>query len=121
PRLSREDQYMSEGLLHVQERNRRWDAGAITEAWFENRILEKYFAPVLDTPSYISRTGLRWPSEQRADGERRASKDPHAFSSHAPGDSPIFAWSRSAFFAVSIVIVAVLASAALVTARRTRA
>ena len=75
PRLSREDQYMSEGLLHVQERNRRWGAGEVTEAWFENRILEKYFPPVLDTPSYISKTGLRWPSEQRADGERRSSKD----------------------------------------------
>ena len=53
---------MSEGLLHVQERNRRWEAGDIRAAWSENLILEKYYAPVLDTPSYISRTGHRWPA-----------------------------------------------------------
>ena len=68
---SREDQYMSEGLLHVHERNRRWEAGDMAAAWSENLILEKYYAPVLDTPSYISRTGHRWPPEQRADAEQR--------------------------------------------------
>jgi len=70
---SREDQYLSEGLWHVQERNRRWDAGDIRGAWSENLILEKYYAPVLDARSYISATGLRWPSEQRADAEHRLS------------------------------------------------
>ena len=35
-------------------------------AWTENLILEKYYAPVLDTPSYVSRTGHRWSPEQRA-------------------------------------------------------
>ena len=68
---SREDQYMSEGLLHVQERNRRWEAGDMSAAWSENLILEKYYAPVLDTPSYISRTGHRWPADQRAHAEQR--------------------------------------------------
>ena len=120
PRLSREDQYMSEGLLHVQERNRRWGAGEVTEAWFENRILEKYFPPVLDTPSYISKTGLRWPSEQRADGERRSSKDSRAFISHAQGEFPIFTWPRSAFYTISAVVVCMLALAAVVTAPRRR-
>jgi hypothetical protein len=119
-RLSREDQYMSEGLLHVQERNRRWDAGAITEAWFENRILEKYFAPVLDSPSYISKTGLRWPSEQRADGDRRAAKDARAFVSHAQGEFPIFTWPRPVFYAVSAAIVFVLVLSGVVWAPRRR-
>ena len=68
---SREDQYMSEGLLHVQERNRRWEAGDMSAAWSENLILEKYYAPVLDTPSYISRTGHRWPADQRAHADQR--------------------------------------------------
>ena len=40
---SREDQYMSEGLLHVHERNRRWEAADMTAAWSENLILEKYY------------------------------------------------------------------------------
>ena len=68
---SREDQYMSEGLLHVQERNRRWEAGDMSAAWSENLILEKFYAPVLDTPSYISRTGHRWPDDQRAHANQR--------------------------------------------------
>ena len=69
---SRGDQYMSEGLLHVQERNRRWEAGDMSAAWSENFILEKYYAPVLDTPLYISRTGHRWPADQRAHAESAA-------------------------------------------------
>jgi hypothetical protein len=68
---SREDQYQSEGHLHVQERNKRWQAGDIPAAWFENLILEKYYAPVLDAPSYLSKAGHRWPDAQRADAERR--------------------------------------------------
>lgn len=71
PRVSREDQYMSEGLLHVQERNRRWASGGIDAAWRENLILERFYAPVLDAPSYVSATGHRWPAEQRADAGRR--------------------------------------------------
>ena len=120
PRLSREDQYMSEGLLHAQERNRRWDAGEPVAAWFENRILEKYFAPVLDTPSYISRSGLRWPAAQRVDAEHRtaASADPRAFQSRAQGEFPIFTWHRSAFVAVSTSIVMALALLAALCARR---
>jgi hypothetical protein len=65
--LSREDQYLSEGILHVQARNNRWNANDFVSAWFENRILEKYYTPVLDIPN----TGYRWPDAQRADGERR--------------------------------------------------
>jgi hypothetical protein len=122
PRLSREDQYMSEGLLHVQERNRRWDGGQPAAAWFENRILEKYFAPVLDTPSYVSRTGLRWPVEQREDAERRAPHpDAGGFRSGAQGDFPIFIWPRPLFFGISAAIVFGLALLALICARQQRA
>lgn len=71
-RLSREDQYATEGVQHVQARNTAWVAGDAVAAWHENRILEGAFAPVLDTPSYLSRTGHRWSAEQRADAEGRA-------------------------------------------------
>ncbi|MEO5894409.1 MAG: VanZ family protein [Vicinamibacterales bacterium] len=76
-RLSREDQYLSEGLAHVRWRNRKWDAGDARAAWSENRILERYFAPVLDTPTYEGKAGHRWPPAQREDalarvGEGRA-------------------------------------------------
>lgn len=68
---SREDQYQSEGHLHVQERNRQWQAGNIAAAWYENQILEQYYAPVLETPSYLAKAGHRWPEEQRVDAQRR--------------------------------------------------
>ena len=68
-RVSREDQYMSEGVVHVQERNEAWAAGDALTAWRENQILEKYYQPVLDTPSYVSQTGHRWSPEQRDDAE----------------------------------------------------
>jgi hypothetical protein len=114
-RLSREDQYMSEGLLHVQERNRQWDGGQASAAWFENRILETYFTPVLDTPSYISRTGLRWPAEQRADAQRRTTGDAGGFRSAAQGGFPIFTWRRPVFLGLSAAIVLILALLAAVS------
>jgi len=71
-RISREDQYLGEGMFHVAWRNRMWAEGNIFAAWRENRILETYYAPVLDTPSYRGEAGHRWPPEQRADAEARA-------------------------------------------------
>lgn len=71
-RLSREDQYTTEGLQHVQARNQAWAAGDAATAWHENAVLERWFAPVLDTPSYVSRTGHRWAATQRAEAETRA-------------------------------------------------
>ncbi len=76
--LSREDQYQNEGHLHVRERNRLWDAGDIRGAWQENLILEKFFAPVLDAPSFLSKSGHRWPDAQRSDAEQRVSAAPRA-------------------------------------------
>ena len=72
-RISREDQYLAEGLSHVRQRNAAWAAGDIATAWRENRILEQFFAPVLDTPTYASKLGNRWPGEQRADAALRVS------------------------------------------------
>jgi VanZ family protein len=74
PRFSREDQFMTEGLQHVQARNEAWARGDAFTAWRENAILESHFAAVLDAPSYVSRTGHRWSAAQRADAERRAAE-----------------------------------------------
>jgi VanZ family protein len=71
PRFSREDQYATEGLQHIQARNTAWDLGDARAAWHENAILERFFAPVLDTPSYVSRTGHRWSAPHRADADAR--------------------------------------------------
>ena len=105
PRLSREDQYLDEGLWHVRERNRRWDAEQITAAWHENLILERFFAPVLDRPSYVSASGNRWPPEHRADAHARAVPDP-AFVSRAE-TYPILTWSKPLYW--SMVVLAALA------------
>ena len=69
--IAREDQYLSEGLWHVQRRNRAWQAGDIQAAWRENRILELFYAPVLDTASYAGADGHRWPADQREDAAAR--------------------------------------------------
>jgi hypothetical protein len=110
---SREDQYMSEGLLHVHERNRRWEAADLAAAWAENLILEKYYAPILDTPSYISRTGHRWPAEQRADAEQRlgAARSAGAFESRADvaeGRHFIRPWPPAVFWVIVLLAVAVI-------------
>ncbi len=117
---SREDQYMSEGLLHVHERNRRWEAGDMAAAWSENLILEKYYAPVLDTPSYISRTGHRWPAEQRVDAEQRLGSARSAVGSYASradvaeGRHFIRTWSLTVFWVVVLLVASIILSGCFV-------
>jgi hypothetical protein len=98
-RLSREDQYFSEGVAHVQRRNETWQANNAMASRHENLILEKYYAPVLDTPSYLSATGHRWPASQRADAESRVGPGFMIYDSDAL-PYPIFLWPKWAFWTV---------------------
>ena len=114
-RLAREDQYMSEGLLHVQLRNRQWTANNFIAAWHENLILEKYYAPVLDTPSYVSKTGHRWPDAQRADAQQRvaaaADSNAQAYESLADageGHHFIRLWSPLMLWGTALLLVAIV-------------
>jgi len=109
-RLSQEDQYLSEGLWHVQERNRAWGAGDPFTAWRENLLLERFFSPVLDTPSYASRAPARWPAQQRDETAARVGDDPGIYVSRA-APYPIYAWSPLAFWAVVAVIIAAVITA----------
>ncbi len=59
----------------------------------ENLILEKYYAPVLDTPSYVSATGHRWPPSQRADAESRVGPGFMIYDSDAL-DYPVVTWPK---------------------------
>lgn len=102
PRLSREDQYLDEGLWHVRERNRRWDAQEITAAWHENLILERFFVPLLDRSTYVSVNGNRWPPEHRADAQARAIPNA-AFVSQA-ASYPILAWSKLRYWSMVLVV-----------------
>lgn len=108
PRLSREDQYMTEGLQHVQARNAAWAAGDAFTAWRENLILERHFQPVLDTPSYVSATGHRWAAAQRADAESRVvGTDTRRFLS-AAYPYPTYTWSRWWLWAGALLAAAAL-------------
>jgi hypothetical protein len=102
-RISREDQYMTEGVTHAQRRNEALTANDPVAAWKENLILEKFYAPVLDTPSHWSRTGHRWSPGQRADVQARAATAGTEFVSTA-NPYPIYAWSRAWFWAVALSV-----------------
>jgi VanZ family protein len=103
-RLSREDQYMDEGLWHIRRRNESWQANDFAAAWGENRILEKFFAPVLDTPSYAAQGVSRWPPAQREDAEKRRPAENTEYVSHAE-PYPLFPWPRGAFWLAAIACV----------------
>jgi len=103
-RLSAEDQYMDEGLWHVRRRNLIEAA----DAWHENRILEAYYAPVLDTPSYVSATGHRWTPAQRVAMEAHATPDRGPFVSQAE-PYPIYVFPRWWLWSAALAAVAGLA------------
>jgi beta-lactamase superfamily II metal-dependent hydrolase len=115
-RLSREDQYLSEGLAHVQRRNEAWGDGEIQAARHENLILEKYYAPVIDTPSYTSPTGHRWPASQRADANSRTGPGFMIYDSDAL-PYPVVTWPKRLFWTV----VGTLTLMVLLSTRRARA
>jgi hypothetical protein len=69
--LWREDHYLTEALWHVQRRDLAWEAGDVLTAWRENRILEAYFAPVLEMTTDADPAGHKWPAAQRADAAAR--------------------------------------------------
>ena len=92
-RLGREDHYLTEALWHVQRRNQAWDAGDAAAAWRENQILETFYAPALDTATYVSPGGHRWPAAQRDEAALRAGaagSRPYASDAYA---YPLYVWS----------------------------
>lgn len=115
-RLSREDQYLDEGLWHVRRRNLTDGI----EAWHENLILERFFAPVLDTPTYASPGGNRWSAEQRTNMAASIRATAPFVSTANP--YPIVAWPKRMFWPVVLtaaLLLLVLAFAAARPAPRT--
>jgi hypothetical protein len=97
--LSWEDQYLSEGIAHVRRRNQRWDEGSLPAAWAENVILEKYFAPVLTTPSYFFAAAPAWPDAQRAKAAAAVQSAPIVYGSDALPYA-VLTWPKWAFWTV---------------------
>jgi hypothetical protein len=110
-RYSREDQYLAEGIAHVRRRNQRWDEGHLLAARQENLILEKYYAPVLDTPSYIAATPHRWSDAQRASADAVPGPGFMIYESDAL-DYLVVTWPPTLYWLT-------LATAVLLTLRRT--
>lgn len=90
-RIGREDHYLTEALWRVSRRNTAWSAGDAAAAWRENRILETFYAPVLETPTYADPAGHRWPAAQRAEAAARAGEAlrPQASEAYA---YPLYLW-----------------------------
>jgi len=107
-RMSIEDHYLAEGIWHIQRRNE----GDAWTAWKENLILEKYFGPVLEFPTYSTPDGARWPPEQRADMATRTGSDSRQYVSTA-NPYPIYLWSAPAFWAGVSAVIALVALACL--------
>ena len=100
-RMSVEDHYLAEGLWHIQRRNE----GTGLHTWKENLILERFFDPVLQYPTYSTPSGARWPLEQRANAEARYGHDPAPYISGA-NPYPIYTWNAMPFWTTSAVVIA---------------
>jgi hypothetical protein len=111
-RYSREDQYLGEGLWHVQRRNEAWAANDFARAFRENLILEKYYAPLLMVPTYATPSGARWPDEQRAAAAAAARAGNGLYVSDA-NPYPIYTWNSGVLWTVAIAVVLVLWCACL--------
>ena len=95
---------------------RKRNTAETDEAWRENPILERFFVPVLDMPTYASPNGNRWPPEQRADISQRAGAIDSYLSTAE--SYPIVVWSGRAFWSVVVLVALVLAIAPFGLARR---
>jgi hypothetical protein len=113
-RASIEDHYLAEGVWHVQRRNEVEDPQRV---WHENLILEKYFAPVLDFPTYATGTGAKWAAEQRANAEAQARTESSMYRSTA-NPYPIYTWSPVVFWIGVSAFIAATAMLLVVPRRR---
>ena len=96
--------------MRVQHRNAALERGDVYQAWKENLILERWYAPFLDQ---INRDGnpFRLPAATRDDLERRRPlRDPYPYDSPV-GRDPLRIWlapSKTLLWSVVAVVVVVL-------------
>lgn len=102
-RFSIEDHYLAEGVWHIQRRNE----GTGRHTWKENVILERFFDPVLQFPTYSTPSGARWSTEQRASVETREAVHDGPYVSDA-NPYPIYTWNPVVFWAGVAGLIAAL-------------
>jgi VanZ family protein len=105
-RTSIEDHYLAEGVWHVQRRNEVEDPQRV---WHENLILEKYFSPVLEFPTYSTGAGAKWPAEQRANAAAAVQANAGAAIYRSTANPyPIYVWSPAIFWFAACAVIASL-------------
>ncbi len=121
-RYGREDQYLAEALWHVRRRNqgmdpdRHGDPHELDVAWHENQIVERYFAPVLESSPAPGTTGHRLAPEQLAMLDATRAHAGTVFVSDAEA-FPILVWSPVRFWALALALSAALAVSGWATER----
>jgi VanZ family protein len=96
--FAREDQYLAEALWNIRRRNKALDASDTVTAWREERILERYYAPILQVDTSGRPQGHALSPEQLA-----AIAPGRAGAAAGASDAspiPIVTWSRGRFWAV---------------------
>jgi hypothetical protein len=120
-RFSREDQYLTEGTWHIQERNESWERGDMFASWRENAILERFFGPVLDTPNYLAPAVSRWPDPHRELTRRRlaeAGEEVRTGYVSRANPYPIVTWPRAIFLLALAAASGLVAMLCLYNAQR---
>lgn len=88
--LGLEDGFLTEAGFHKAVRDQAATAGALRQALFENRILERWYTPYLDLRSFDTGAPNRWPEELRAaiteDARGQGHLDPGPYRSPALAD-----------------------------------
>lgn len=114
--LGKQDYFLTEGGWHAQLRNEAYAARDFRTAWFENRILEKYFEAFLGIRSFSSGDLHRWAPAQRAEVAAGLSTPPVADYASRAGEARIYLRpTRTELW--SAALVAALAFAALARVR----
>jgi VanZ family protein len=118
--LEVEDWYRSEAGMRVQHRNAALERGDVYQAWKENLILERWYAPFL---GQLNRDGnpFRLPAETRRSlEEARPKRDPYPYDSPV-GRDPLRIWlwpgKLLLWTATSVLVLFLLAGSALAARR----
>jgi hypothetical protein len=89
--LEREDWFRTEGGMRVQHRNAALERGDVYQAWKENLILERWYAPFLDQRNRDGNP-FRLPEATRSELERQQPKrDPYPYDDPV-GREPLRIW-----------------------------
>ena len=76
--------------------------------WHENLILEKYFAPVLDFPTWATGAGAKWPDGQRANAAAAAAGVGASPYHSTANPYPIYTWNPLLFWSGIVAAIVVL-------------